>query len=59
MPEKVSTSASGNIEILRDVEIDERVKLNRPDITIKEKDPKKWYFVDLVDARCYERKRKS
>ena len=40
MPEKVSTSASGNIEILRGVEIDERVRLNRPDITIKEKDPK-------------------
>lgn len=40
MPEKVSTSANGNIEILRGVEIDERVRLNRPDITIKEKDPK-------------------
>ena len=40
MPEKVSTSANGNIEILRSVEIDERVRLNRPDITIKEKDPK-------------------
>ena len=39
MPEKVSTSANGNIEILRGVEIDERVRLNRPDITIKEKDP--------------------
>ena len=40
MPEKVSTSANGNIEILRGVEIDERVRLNRLDITIKEKDPK-------------------
>ena len=40
MPEKVSTSANGNIEILRGVEIDERVRLNRPDITIKDKDPK-------------------
>ena len=40
MPEKVSTSANGNIEILRGVEIDERVRLNRPEITIKEKDPK-------------------
>lgn len=40
MPEKVSTSANGNIKILRGVEIDERVRLNRPDITIKEKDPK-------------------
>ena len=48
MPEKVSTSANGNVEILWDVEIDEKVRHSRLDITIKEKDARKWSFVNVT-----------
>lgn len=47
MPEKVSTSAEGNLNILWDVKIDGSVKYNRPDITIKEKSSRKWYFIHV------------
>ena len=48
MPEKVSFSAHSNVEILWDVEIDGKVKQNRPDIKIMEIDVRKWYFVDVT-----------
>ena len=48
MPEKVSTSANSNVEILLDVEIDGKVTHNKLDITIKEKDARKWYFLDVT-----------
>ena len=48
MPEKVSTSANSNVEILWDVEIDGKVTHNKLDITVKEKDARKWYFLDVT-----------
>ena len=48
MPEKVSTLANGNVEILWDVEIEGKIRDNRPDITIKVKDATVWYFVDVT-----------
>ena len=37
-----------NVKILWDVEINGKARHNRPDITIKEKDTRKWYFVDVT-----------
>ena len=48
MAEKVPTSAEGNVLILRDVEIYERVKHSRLEITIKRRHARNWYFVDLL-----------
>ena len=48
MPEKLSTSANSNTKILWDVEIDGKVKHNRPNITIKEKDAREWCFLHVT-----------
>ena len=35
------------------MEIDGKVKHNRPDNTVKEKNARKWYFVDVIVSRDY------
>ena len=47
MPEKVSTSDNGNFETLWEVEIDGTIRYNTPNITIKEKEARKWYFIEV------------
>ena len=62
MPEKLSTSANSNTKILWDVEIDGKVKHNRPNITIKEKNAMEWCFLHVTvsqDHRVTERKNKK
>ena len=48
MPEKLSASANSNTKILWDVEIYGKVTHNRPNITIKEKDAREWYFLHVT-----------
>lgn len=48
MLKTVSTSANCNVKLVLHVEIDGNVSQNRPEITIKVKDARKWYFVDVM-----------
>ena len=48
IPEKIVTTADEKVEILWDDTIDGSIKHNRPDITVKDKTEKKWYFVDVT-----------
>ena len=47
-PERTVTSKDGQVEIMWDVELEtcKKVKHNRPDITIKEKQKNRWIFID-------------
>ena len=59
-PEKITSTSDGNVEILWDVEIEtgKKVKHNRPDIIIKERERNKWTFVDVtvpMDHRVEEK----
>lgn len=47
MPEEVSTSDNGNFETLWEVEIDGTIRYNTPNITIKEKEARKSYFIEV------------
>ena len=62
VPEKSTATKDGKVEILWDEEISRKVKHNRPDITVKEKEEKRWLFVDVtipMDHRVEEKEKEK